>query len=130
MARDFCLLIIFSCSLFGSESFWFSYQVAVENKMVVYEQKNVSAVMQVADSSDYRFLCSLDASKKSTLPTQQYLNKNFAQLLGCFYPMSAKVENYTIIKIDGVLERTVVTIAPVRFTVDFKDDFATIEVIK
>ncbi len=44
--------------------------------------------------------------------------------------MSAKVENYTIIKIDGVLERTVVTIAPVRFTVDFKDDFATIEVIK
>ena len=34
MERNFCLLILFACSLFGSENFWFSYKVVTENKIL------------------------------------------------------------------------------------------------
>ena len=130
MARDFCLLIIFTCSLFGSENFWFSYKIATDNKIIVYEEKNISPQMQRVDTKKYTHFCQIDILKKKYQSTQHYLNENFDKLLTCFYPMSTKVVNHTLIETKGVIERTVLTIIPTKFTVDFKDDFANIKTIK
>lgn len=130
MARDFCLLIIFTCNLFASENFWFSYKIATDNKLVVFEERNISPQMQAVDVTEYKILCQLNTKKKQYQSTSHYLNENFDDVLECFYPMSTKVVNYTLIETKGMIERTVLTIIPTKFTVDFKDDFANIKTIK
>ena len=130
MARNFCLLIIFTCSLFGRENFWFSYKIATENKTIVYEEKNISPQMQSVNKKKYKHFCKINSLKKQYQSTQHYLNENFDKLLICFYPMNTQVVNYTLIETKGVIERTVLTIIPTKFTVDFKDDFANINIIK
>jgi len=85
--------------------------------------------MQV-DMGEYKSLCQLDIKKKQYQSTTHFLNENFDKLLKCFYPMSTKVTNYTLIETKGVIERTVLTIIPTKFTVDFKDDFANINVLR
>jgi len=130
VARNFCLLIIFTCSLFASENFWFSYKIATDNKLVVFEEKNISPQMQAVDVTEYKSLCQLNIKKKQYQSTSHYLNENFDEVLKCFYSMSTKVVNYTLIETRGMIERTVLTIIPTKFTVDFKDDFANINVLR
>ena len=130
MARNFCLLIIFTCSLFANENFWFSYKTAIDNKVIAYEERNISPQMQSVDLKEYKFLCRLNIKKKQYQSTEHFLNENFDRVLECFYSMSTKVVNHTLIETKGVIERTVLTIIPTKFTVDFKDDFANINTIK
>ena len=130
MARDFWLLIIFTCSLFGGENFWFSYKIATDNKVIVYEERNISPLMQIVDTKEYKLLCRLDISKKQYQSTEHFLNENFNKLLTCFYPMSTQIVNHTLVETKGVIERTVLIIIPTRFTVEFKDQFANIKTIK
>ena len=130
MARNFWLLVLFTCSLFANENFWFSYKIAIENKMIVYEERNISPLMQVVNTNEYKLLCRLDISKKQYQSTYDFLNENFNKLLPCFQPMSTKVINYTLVETKGMMERTVLIIVPTKFTVDFKDDFANIKTIK
>ncbi|HIP53921.1 MAG TPA: hypothetical protein EYH11_00400 [Sulfurimonas autotrophica] len=130
MARNFCLLIIFTCSLFANENFWFSYKVAIDNKVIVYEERNISPLMQSADMKEYKYLCQLNIKKKQYQSTEHFLNENFERVLECFYHMNTKVVNHTLVETKGVIERTVLTIIPTKFTVDFKDDFANIKTIK
>jgi hypothetical protein len=130
VARDFCLLIIFTCSLFANENFWFSYKIATDNKVIVYEERNISPQMQSVDVKEYKSLCQLNIKKKQYQSTEHFLNENFDRVLECFYSMNTKVVNHTLIETKGVIERTVLTIIPTKFTVDFKDDFANIKTIK
>ncbi|MBL0687263.1 MAG: hypothetical protein JJV95_04175 [Sulfurospirillum sp.] len=130
MARNFWLLTIFTCGLFGAESFWFSYKVATENRTVVYEERNISSLMQVVDVKKYKFLCQLDVSKKKYRSAEYFLNKNFDKLLECFYPMSTNVVNYTVIETKGIIEKTVLIIIPTKFIVEFKGQFANIKTIE
>ena len=130
MARNFCLLIIFTCSLFANENFWFSYKTAIDNKVIVYEERNISPLMQSADMKEYKYLCQLNIKKKQYQSTEHFLNENFERVLECFYHMNTKVVNHTLVETKGVIERTVLTIIPTKFTVDFKDDFANIKTIK
>jgi len=130
VARNFCLLIIFTCSLFANENFWFSYKTAIDNKVIVYEERNISPLMQSADMKEYKYLCQLNIKKKQYQSTEHFLNENFERVLECFYHMNTKVVNHTLVETKGVIERTVLTIIPTKFTVDFKDDFANIKTIK
>jgi len=86
--------------------------------------------MQTVDVTEYNSLCQLGVKKKQYQSTSHYLNENFDDVLECFYSMSTKVVNYTLIETKGMIERTVLTIIPTKFTVDFKDDFANIKTIK
>ena len=130
MARNFCLLIIFTCSLFANENFWFSYKTAIDNKVIVYEERNISPLMQSVDMKEYKYLCQLNIKKKQHQSTEHFLNENFERVLECFYHMNTKVVNHTLVETKGLIERTVLTIIPTKFTVDFKDDFANIKTIK
>lgn len=86
--------------------------------------------MQSVDATQYTHLCQVDILKKQYQSTQHYLNENFDKILSCFYHMNTQVVNHTLIETKGVIERTVLTITPTKFTVDFKDDFANIKTIK
>ena len=125
MARNFCLLIFLACSLFGTEKFWFSYKIATENKKIVFEERNISPQMQDNDTN-YKLFCRINKKIKKFQSTKHYLNENFDELLKCFYSLNIKIVNYTLIETRGVLERTFVKIVPVKFTVEFKGDFANI----
>ena len=130
MARNFCLLIIFACNLFANESFWFSYKIATQNRIIVYEERNISPLMRIVDIEEYELLCQLKIKKTPYQSTENFLNENFNELLPCFYRLSSQVVNHTLVETRGVMEKTVLTIIPIKFTVDFKDDFANIKTIK
>jgi len=86
--------------------------------------------MQSVDLKEYNSLCQLKIKKKQFQSTEHFLNENFDKVLECFYSMSTTVVNHTLVETKGVIERTVLTIIPTKFTVVFKDDFANIKTIK
>jgi len=130
VARNLCLLVAFTCSLAAGDGFWFSYKIVTQNKLVVFEERNISPQMQIVDTKKYAKLCHLNIAKKQYQSTQHFLNENFDKLLECFYPMKSIVVNHTLVELKGMIERTSLTITPTKFTVDFKDDFANIRTIK
>jgi len=86
--------------------------------------------MQTADVDDYKFLCKLDAKKNQYQSTTNFLNTNYDKLLTCFYPFSSQIISQSLIETKGMVDLTVLTIIPIKFTVDFKDDFANINTEK
>ena len=129
MERNFCLLILFTCSLYASESFWFSYKIATQNKTIVYEERNISPSMQLSFNDEYNFLCKIKTTKKKFQSTKHFLDEHFDKLLTCFYPMSTQVFDKTLVELKGVDENSVLVVIPIKFTVDFKDEFANISVL-
>lgn len=86
--------------------------------------------MQESEKLAYKFLCKIDTSKKENQSTIVFLNKYFDELLPCFYPMSTKVHNKTFVELKGMVERSILIVTPTKFTVDFKDEFANINVLR
>jgi len=128
--RNFCLLIFFTCSLLANENFWFSYKVVTQNKIIVYEEKNISPLMQDYKLSKFKSVCKINVTKKDHQSTIDFLNINFNNILICFYPMASQVINKTFVGLKALDERSVLTINPVKFTVDFKDEFANINILR
>jgi len=83
--------------------------------------------MQISSDILYKPLCKLDIPKKKYQSTQQYLNKHFEELLSCFYSMRSQVYDKTLVELKGIDEKSVLTILPTQFTVDFKGKFAIIK---
>lgn len=130
MERNFCLLIACSFSLLANENFWFSYRGVNENQQIVYEEKFISPHMDYTKKLQPEFLCQIDIKKEKYQSTYNYLSENFDKLFECFYPMSTRVNNIGYIETKGILERVEITILPTQFTVDFKDEFANISVLR
>lgn len=86
--------------------------------------------MQDSEKLAYQQLCKIDTTKKESQSTIIFLNKYFDKLLTCFYPMSTQVHNKTLVELKGIDERSTLTITPTKFTVDFKDEFANINVLR
>jgi len=128
--RNLCLLILFTCSLFSYEDFWFSYKIVTENRVIVYEERNISPHMIETENRKKTFLCKVNIKRKKYQSTKHYLNKNFNKILPCFYPMGTKIVNKTLVEMKGIFERTEMIIIPTKFTVDFNDQFANISLLK
>lgn len=75
-------------------------------------------------------LCSLKLKKQKHQSTHDFLNENFFKILPCFYKMNTQAINQTTVESKGVLEKSTIIINPVKFTVDFKDQFANINIVK
>ncbi len=86
--------------------------------------------MLVSSPDKYKLLCKINTPKKKHQSTSHFLNEQFDQLLTCFYPMSTQVFNKTLVELKGVDESIILTIIPTKFTVDFKDEFANINVLR
>lgn len=131
MERNFCLLILLTCNLFANENFWFSYRVVTENKEIIFEERNISPLMEYSKESSVSHLCSVAIKKVNKYePILDVLNKNYNKILPCFYPLSTKMTNRTYVENGGVLETTELIILPVKFTVDFNDQFANINLLR
>lgn len=130
MARNFCLLILWlHQSLIGGELFWFSYKIVTANSKVIAEEKNISPVM-IPFEGKSQFLCKLPLKKTKEEPLNQFLVKHFDEILPCFYPLSTHLISWNEQRLRQASDRIELIIEPVRFTVDFKDEFATINAVR
>ena len=129
MARTFCLLVVIAQGLLCSELFWFSYKIVTVNALVVYEQKNIASV-SVPYEGEAKVLCTLPLYNTQNLPLEQFLRKHYDEILPCFYPLSTHLLSRREQYLKHGNDRVELVIEPVRFTVDFKDEFATIKTIR
>lgn len=130
MARTLCLLILGATqALFCSDVFWFSYKIVTANGLVVHEQKNIAPVMVPYEGKSQK-LCTLELSNAQNLPKEQFLRKHFDEILPCFYQLSSHILSWNEQHLKQGSDRIELVIEPVRFTVDFKDEFATINAIR
>ena len=125
MARTFLVLITLFTALLGREQFWFSYKTVIVNGISIFEEKNIVPAMTFVNESEKQ-LCTIELNRDTTLSLEQFLKKHFDTILPCFYSLSTHV----LANHDGnpnlYKDRVELVIAPVRFTVVFKDEFATI----
>lgn len=129
MARNFLLLVCLSQALFCSEVFWFSYKIVTANGAVIYEEKNITPVM-TSDTKKSKFLCAIDLKYTATLSKQQFLIQHFDALLPCFYQQKSHLISWNENRQKESTDRVELVIEPIRFTVDFKEEFATISTIR
>lgn len=132
MDRNLLLLIIIGCiapALFASEHFWFSYKVVTSNSVVVFEEKNISPIMVTNPSKTY-FICTIALKPEKTLSTLELLKKHFDTLIPCFYSSKAHLVSWDERSLKTSNDRVEMVIEPIYFTVDFKEEFATIRAIR
>ena len=130
MARTVCLLILGAAqALFCSDVFWFSYKIVTVNSRVIFEQKNIASAM-IPYVGKAQKLCTIELSNPTNLPEEQFLQKHFDTLLPCFYQLSAHLLSWDDQYLKHANDHIEIVIEPVRFTVDFKDEFATINAIR
>ena len=130
MARTFCLLILgVTQALFCSDIFWFSYKIVTVNSLVIYEQKNIASAM-IPYEGKLQELCTIELTNPLNLPKEQFLRKHFDDILPCFYQISSHLLAWNEQHLKHGNDRIELVIEPVRFTVDFKDEFATINAIR
>ena len=129
MERNFLLLVLFLNLLIGSDTFWFSYKSVTLDKVLIYEEKNISP-LTVPFVGKQISTCRVKTESKKSLSKLQLLNINFDNILPCFYKTTAKITSQSQVTLDGLRDEVELIIAPVRFIVDFKDDFASITILK
>ena len=129
MERNFLLLAILFSSVFGSDTFWFSYRSVTSNHALIFEEKNISAltIPYIGKSTS---TCRVKIQNESCNSVLECLNLNFYKILPCFYKTTIKVTSQTRVTLDGMKDETELIITPTRFIVDFKDDFANITILK
>lgn len=86
--------------------------------------------MHDSQINTYKQQCKIDFAKKDSQLTIDFLNEHFDHLIACFYPMSTQVHNKTLFELEGMSEKSILTVTPTKFTVDFKDEFANINVLR
>lgn len=126
MARNFLLLISLAQLLFGNDYFWFSYKIVTANSIAIYEEKNIaSATIPFVGTSVH--LCTIALQNKKNLPLKHFLNTYYDDLLPCFYSRASHIISWNDKRTKKSADRVEMVIAPVRFTVEFKDEFAIIK---
>lgn len=129
MARTFCLLIGLVQLLYCSDVFWFSYKIVTVNSVVIHEEKNIVLAM-IPYEGKKQVLCELPLQNSANLPKEVFLRKHFDTIIPCFYSLSTRLLSRNEQHIKHGNDRIELIVEPVRFTVDFKDEFATINAIR
>jgi len=127
--RNLLLLVVLSNTLIASDTFWFSYRSVTSKKVLIYEQKNI-APLSVPYVGKISSTCRVKVSKKKYNSILTRLNKNFFKILPCFYGVGSQVTSQTTTTLKDVDDVVELIIIPTRFIVDFKDDFASISILK
>lgn len=129
MARTFCLLITLFTALLGSEQCWFSYKTVTVNGISIFEEKNIVPAMTFVSEGEQQ-LCTVELNQDTTLSQVEFLKKHFDTILPCFYSFSTHVLANHDSNSNAYKDRVELVITPVRFTVVFKDEFATINAFR
>lgn len=126
MARNFLLLIAFFAPIFSSEEFIIWAKISTHNNQIYYENLSISSAMVLSDI-EYKKICELNFVKKSTQSTIEYLNEHKNELFECFAGSNFKVEDNSISGINPNTNTTI-TMFPLRFMIEFKQNLAIISV--
>ncbi len=129
MERNLLVLILFLNSIIGSDIFWFSYRSVTSNKTLIYEEKNISPLTNPY-AKNISSTCRVKISRQKNSSTLDILNQNFYKILPCFYSGKVWVLSQTKSSIYSLKDEVELKIEPVKFIVDFKDDFANITILK
>lgn len=129
MDRNFLLLICLTQTLFCSDFFWFSYKIVTANSAVIYEEKNITPA-SVPHKGKSHFLCNIDFSNDKNISKQHFATQNFNLLLPCFYQQTSHLISWNEKRQKQSQDRVELIIEPILFTVDFKEEFATISTIR
>lgn len=129
MARSFLVLISLVVTLFSSDVFWFSYKIVTENSVAIYEEKNITP-LTLPYVGERVFLCNIDYINENNITKYRFLKANFDKILPCFYQSKSHLISWSDNRQKQSNDRVELVIAPTRFTVDFKDEFATISTIR
>jgi hypothetical protein len=126
VARNFCILILLFSHIYASENFWFSYKITTQKNMATSQQRNISPVMVYKKDEVKKFLCRFFAKKSKGQSTYSFLKQHTSKLIDCFYNTDVKVISFTKSSLRSIQDSNELIIIPVKFTVDFKDEFANI----
>lgn len=129
MERNLLLLALLCGIVLGSDTFWFSYRSVTLNHALIYEEKNISP-LTIPFSGKKTSACRVKIKKSTHISILKSLNDNFYKILPCFYSSVAKVTSQSKTTLKGSRDEVELIIVPTRFTVDFKDDFANISILK
>lgn len=129
MARNLLILVCLTQALFCSELFWFSYKIVTANGAVIYEEKNITSAMTL-ETVQKKFLCAVDLKYTPPLSKKQFLINHFDTILPCFYEKKSHLISWNENRQKQSNDRIELVIEPIRFTVEFKDEFATISTIR
>lgn len=129
MARNLLLLIGLGQLLFGSDSFWFSYKIVTANGIAIFEKKNITLAMTPFEEKALKH-CTVELRYDAKISKEQFLNHHFDAILPCFYSLSSHMLSWNESNTQSNHDRVELIIEPVRFTVDFKDEFATINTFR
>lgn len=122
------LLLVLSTFLFGGDSFYYWAKITTKNSVVVRQEFSVSPIMnkEKLTNNTKQFLCTIKQKKTNNQTSYDYLQKAQSQLFECFLGQNLKVYGYDDYKQKLMDTSTIFFIHPIRFTVDFKEDFANI----
>ncbi len=126
MERNLLLLVFFCCSLLqGKEQFVFSARTSSHNQTAFYDHINLSPLMHMREHTS-RVLCHWEAKKPLHVSTLAFLQAHQERLWECFSKEGVLVYDRSEHTLNLGASHTDMLLLPVRFTVEFKDDFVTL----
>lgn len=128
MARTFCLLIFTLNNLFGGDEFIFWARLITVNGILSSDEITISRSM-VKGYKSSQIICSIPISKPTNLTAYEYLNLHKNELFDCFVSEEVRILDNSTTYPNSALFTTELTIAPIRFIVEFKPQGATISKI-
>ena len=128
MARTFCLLIFALNNLFGGDEFIFWARLITVNGILSSDEITISRSM-VKGYKSSQIVCSIPISKPTNLTAYEYLNLHKNELFDCFVSEEVRILDNSTTYPNSALFTTELTIAPIRFIVEFKPQGATISKI-
>lgn len=97
---------------------------------MVSEEKNLVPVMVGSQEEFSRALCTVELYNDGKITNELFLKKHFDEILPCFYALSPHVLSWNSKNQNTQSDRVELVIEPTRFTVVFKDEFATINTLR
>lgn len=79
---------------------------------------------------NYEYVCTISQKKPQNQTTLKYLEENFNSLIECFYGSSSRVLAQGKMTENSIKDEVQLTVGPLRFTVDFKDESANISLLR
>ena len=84
----------------------------------------------VLNPAKTHFICTIELEQEQQLSTLELLQKHFDTLLPCFYSSKSHLISWDEQRLKASNDRVEMVVEPIYFTVDFKEEFATIRAIR
>lgn len=96
---------------------------------MIFEQKHIASAMLLSDTTPLS-VCTIELLYLSSKPKEVFLQEHFDTLLPCFYRFAVHILGRGDKSMREQYEHVELVIEPVKFTVEFKDEFATIKTFR